>query len=232
MEFIFEDNEESTRKPYSSSSNNTAQSAIWTPPGQKSSSDTMSTPDSLGGSKLGGSKLGGSKLGSRMGASKLGSSLNASPASPASLTSSSPAKRKSVPAKASDVELTPNPRRKRKSAKVSYLKNAKTPKRKNKSEKFTWSWNKVGWLVCFGVFLRLIFMDRGVAQYYQMQETLTEKKRELKLIEEENIELMSEIHQIKVNPLYQKKAAREHLGVIARDEYLILFATDARPRSI
>lgn len=75
-------------------------------------------------------------------------------------------------------------------------------------------------------------MDRGVAHYYQMQDTLKDKKRELAMVKEENVELISELHQIKVSPLYQKKIAREHLGVIAQDEYLILFATDGRPRSI
>lgn len=143
------------------------------------------------------------------------------------------ARRKNVPVSATDVEIAPNPRRKRKSANVNYLNSAKTPKkRKQSKESFVWTWNKIGWLICFGVFLRLIFMDRGVAHYYQMQDTLKDKKRELAMVKEENVELISELHQIKVSPLYQKKIAREHLGVIAQDEYLILFATDGRPRSI
>lgn len=143
------------------------------------------------------------------------------------------AKRKSVPSSVSDVELAPNPKRKRKSAKVNYLKNGKTPRKKKAGKaRFVWTWNKVCWLVCLGVFLRLIFMDRGVAHYYQMQDTLKDKKRELEMVKEENAELVTEINKIKTSPVYQKKAAREHLGVIAQDEYLILFARDGRPQSI
>lgn len=153
-----------------------------------------------------------------------------------SLETNSLTRRKSVPANASEVEIAPAPKRKRKSAKVTYLKNSKAPTKSNKRKKtrssFVWTWNKVCWMVCFGVLLRLIFMDRGVVHYYQMQDTLTEKQRELEMVESENTELISEIHQIKASPAYQKKLAREHLGVIAKDEYLILFAKDGRPRSI
>ncbi|MCO4754011.1 MAG: septum formation initiator family protein [Bacteriovoracaceae bacterium] len=143
-------------------------------------------------------------------------------------------RRKSVPTNTAEVEIAkPAKRRKRKSADVNYLKNVKTPKKKQRQkEKFNWTWNKAGWLVCFCVFLRLIFMDRGVSHYYQMQDTLESKKVELELIKEENAELVKEIHEIKVNPSYQKKVAREHLGVIAQDEYLILFAKDRSSLSI
>ncbi|MEX0798648.1 MAG: septum formation initiator family protein [Bacteriovoracaceae bacterium] len=140
--------------------------------------------------------------------------------------------RKSVPSNVSEVEIEERPKRRRKSAKVNYLKTVKTPKKKKRKEKFSWSWNKTGWLVCFSVFLRLIFMDRGVVHYYQMQETLKDKKHQLELVKEENANLVSEIHQIKVNPAYQKKIARQHLGVIAQDEYLILFAKEASLSSI
>lgn len=155
-------------------------------------------------------------------------------AAPADSVDSNPlAKRRNVPASVAEVEIAPNPRRKRKTANVNYLKTVKTPKKKAKSkEKFVWTWNKIGWLVCFGVFLRLIFMDRGVAHYYQMQDTLKAKKAELEMVKEENAQLVTEINRIKVDPGYQKKVAREHLGVIARDEYLILFATDGNPQSI
>lgn len=153
---------------------------------------------------------------------------------PATTSNNSVTRRKSVPSSMAEVEIAPTPRRKRKTAKPNYLKSTKTPKRKTKrsSEKFTWTWNKVGWMICLGLFLRLIFMDRGVLHYYEMQDTLKEKTHELEMVIEENIELVSEIHQIKSSPTYQKKMAREHLGVIAKDEYLILFAKDGSLRSI
>tara|TARA_Y100000780_G_scaffold226709_1_gene241186 strand:+ start:7668 stop:8240 length:573 start_codon:yes stop_codon:yes gene_type:complete len=153
--------------------------------------------------------------------------VKAAPAAPA-------VRRKSLPSSTGEVEIaSPAKRRKRKSADVNYLKNVKTPRKKKKQkEKIKWTWNKVGWVICLCVFLRLIFMDRGVAHYYRMQDTLQEKRVELELLKEENAALVKEIHEIKVNPAYQRKVTREHLGVIAQDEYLILFAKDRSALSI
>lgn len=154
---------------------------------------------------------------------------------PQAIKAAAPAvRRKSLPSSSAEVEIAaPSKRRKRKSADVNYLKNVKTPKKKKKQkEGFNWTWNKVGWLVCLCVFLRLIFMDRGVAHYYEMKDTLQQKRVDLELLKEENAALVKEIHEIKVNPSYQRKVTREHLGVIAQDEYLILFAKDRSALSI
>lgn len=205
MEFVFEENDQTTqRRPYSSPGHGQTNAQ---PSNQKTSSTISAT--------------------SWNSSNKMGFS--------ASSATSPSARRRSVPTTGSEVEMTPNPKRKRKTAKVNYLSEAKAPKKKRSSksqDKFVWTWNKVGWMICLGVFLRLIFMDRGVAHYYGMQDTLTEKKQELARVIEENRELVSEIHKIKVSPSYQRKLAREHLGVIAQDEYLILFAEDGGPRSI
>ena len=135
--------------------------------------------------------------------------------------------RKSVPSAVDEIEISDTRRKRtRKTAaskKVTYVKSA----RKKKKKDFSWSWNKVGWLFCGVLFLRLIFMESGVIDYYEMENTLDKRGHKLELVKEENAQLVSEIHEIKTSPRYQKKLAREHLGVIASNEYLILFAKDS-----
>ena len=136
--------------------------------------------------------------------------------------------RKSVPVSPSDVEFT-NPRkrvRKKAPAKVRYNERGK------KLSDFTMTPSKLGWLVCAGLFLRLIFMDNGVLDYYRMENHIQKKQHGLETLKQENASLISEIYKIKTESSYQKKLAREHLGVIAADEYLILFAQDSSAPAI
>lgn len=88
---------------------------------------------------------------------------------------------------------------------------------------------KVGWIICVLLTLRLVFMERGIIDYYRQEGVLQDQKRNLEMLYTENVNLNTEIHQIKTNEAYQKKMARDHLGVIAKDEFLILFAKDSIP---
>lgn len=138
------------------------------------------------------------------------------------------ATRKSVPVSPADVEFT-NPRKrtsKKVPAKISYMS------RGQKLSDFTMTPSKLGWLVCLGLFLRLIFMDNGVLDYYRMESHIQKKEYGLEMLIKENSGLITEIHRIKTEPAYQKKLAREHLGVIAADEYLILFAQESSDPTI
>ncbi len=82
-----------------------------------------------------------------------------------------------------------------------------------------------GLWIFFGVlFFRLIFMENGVIDFYKMETALEYKSDVYKNLIEENKELVSEIKMIQTDANYQKKLAREHLGVIDQDEFLILFA--------
>jgi cell division protein FtsB len=83
---------------------------------------------------------------------------------------------------------------------------------------------KIGWGVIGLLVLRLIFMDRGVWDYVATESNLEEKRQELKSIQVENSSLKSEITKIQTDRNYQRLLAKEHLGVIAADEFLILFA--------
>ncbi|MCP4911851.1 MAG: septum formation initiator family protein [Oligoflexia bacterium] len=83
------------------------------------------------------------------------------------------------------------------------------------------------WVFCAFLMLRLVFSEGGVMDYYDRKSVMTNKVEQYKAIEKENQLLVKEIDQLRKNPRYQKKMVREHLGYIARDEYLILFAEDS-----
>lgn len=91
--------------------------------------------------------------------------------------------------------------------------------------------SKIGWSVIGLLVLRLIFMDRGVWDYFSTEGVIQEKQDELSSINRENKELKSEITRIQVDKNFQRQLAKEHLGVIAADEFLILFAGESGENS-
>lgn len=97
-----------------------------------------------------------------------------------------------------------------------------TPKKKEKANKNLLA--KAAWAVIGLLVLRLIFMDRGVWDYFAAEGEIRNKKDELASIRKENVELKNEIQKIQHDPNFQRSLAKEHLGVIAADEFLILFA--------
>lgn len=86
---------------------------------------------------------------------------------------------------------------------------------------------KIAWSVVGLLVLRLICMDRGVWDYFATEGDIREKQSELKSIQMENKSLKSEITKIQVDKNYQRYLAKDHLGVIAADEFLILFAGES-----
>jgi cell division protein FtsB len=100
-----------------------------------------------------------------------------------------------------------------------------TPKKATKSKKNLLP--KIGWSVIGLLVLRLIFMDRGVWDYFSTESAIRDKNNELYSIQKENKELKAEISRIQVDKNYQRQLAKEHLGVIGVDEFLILFAGES-----
>ena len=90
---------------------------------------------------------------------------------------------------------------------------------------------KIGWSVIGLLVLRLICMDRGVWDYFATEGTIKEKRQELSDIQTENKALKTEITKIQLDRNYQRQLAKEHLGVIAADEFLILFAGESNDSS-
>ncbi len=87
---------------------------------------------------------------------------------------------------------------------------------------------KVFWAVCGVLVLRLIFSGGGVMDYYERKSQLNERVYEKERVVVENEALRGEIEMIKASATHQKKLVREHLGFIAADEFLILFAKDSK----
>jgi cell division protein FtsB len=87
---------------------------------------------------------------------------------------------------------------------------------------------RIGWAIVAMAMLRLIFMDRGVIDYVSMDGKLTDRGQELTRVENENKEIGSEIQRISLDKTYQRQLTKEHLGVIAADEFLILFAGESQ----
>jgi cell division protein FtsB len=142
--------------------------------------------------------------------------------------------RRTLPKNFSDIEFNEPSRKARKRTtgpKVNYVKSVKKQKRKT-TKSFEWSWTKLGWMACGALVLRLFFMESGIIDYNSMNQTLENRENDLLMLRQENADLIGEIHKIKTSPSYQKKLARDHLGVIAKDEYLILFSKESAISSI
>jgi len=105
------------------------------------------------------------------------------------------------------------------------------PKKRSSSRPKTSLLPKLGWGIIGLMVLRLVFMDRGVYDYYSTQNLIKTKNQDIQNFTRENEELKNEISRIHVDSNYQRQLAKEHLGVIAADEFLILFAQDGKELS-
>ncbi len=137
--------------------------------------------------------------------------------SPVSYGASAPAVAKTAPVPA---------RTRKKVTTVKSLGSKGKSKRSSKKEKLAATNEyiiKGVWVFCALLFVRLIFSNGGVMDFYDKREVLQERFDEKGRIELENVALLKEIELLKKNSQYQKKVVRDHLGYIASDEYLILF---------
>lgn len=99
---------------------------------------------------------------------------------------------------------------------------------KQKKKRFHLTINRVLWAIFILLSLRLVFMDRGLIDYYRMDSILMNKEIGLDNLKIENKDLAAEIKLIKTSRKYQKQLVRDHLGVIAEDEYLVLFTDEQK----
>lgn len=87
-------------------------------------------------------------------------------------------------------------------------------------------------LVVFLFFcLRFVFMGGGYIDLTKKNEQVRKKAKELAWVENENKTIRTDIKNIKSSSTHQRRLAREHLGVIGPDEYLVLFASDLATKS-
>jgi len=78
------------------------------------------------------------------------------------------------------------------------------------------------WIFSIFLLARLVFTERGVMEYYGRKGNLKEKFDQLSSIKKENKDLEREIKKIRKNTSYQKSLVRNHLGFIAKDEFIVL----------
>lgn len=113
------------------------------------------------------------------------------------------------------------------------VKKTSTAKRKKiqkKKVKNAWIM-KASWILLSFIVLRLVFAERGVIDYFAMQDLIQHKLNLIEETKQENASLVQEMEQIKNSSNYQKKLVREKLGFISGDEYLVIFSEDSDPAS-
>jgi cell division protein FtsB len=95
-----------------------------------------------------------------------------------------------------------------------------------KAEKRTRYFVMACWVLLGVMCLRLVFSRGGVIDFYANKGLLEGKVEEYQSIQVENKTLLKEIKKIRSSKSYQKKLVRDHLGFIAKDEFLILFSKE------
>ena len=118
-----------------------------------------------------------------------------------------------------DFEVPPQ-RIKKAPAKIKYV-NKRPAKKAKKLSGF-----KIAWIFMLALLLRLIFVERGVIDYFNQQTEIASRQTEIARLEAEKANLEKTIVKIKRDKRFQKGLLRDHLGVISSDEYLILFAKE------
>ncbi len=81
---------------------------------------------------------------------------------------------------------------------------------------------KLMWIFSIVLFLRLVFAERGVLEYYFRRNKVQEKLNTLDKQVFANKKLKKEIERIERDITYQKSLVRNNLGFIAEDEFIIV----------
>ncbi len=79
-------------------------------------------------------------------------------------------------------------------------------------------------MVQLGLLINVCFSSGGLKDYYVKNKLLEDKEDILHEIQVENEHLYDEIMKIQTDKIYQKKLVRDILGLVAEDEFLILFS--------
>ena len=113
------------------------------------------------------------------------------------------------------------------------VKKTSTTKRKRaKTTKARNEWVMRGaWLFLAVIFVRLVFAERGVLDYFSMKDLIDHKLNLIEQTRVDNKEIVKEMDLIRNSARYQKKIVREKLGFISQDEYLVIFSGESAPKS-
>ena len=131
------------------------------------------------------------------------------------------------------VRPAKNPTRKVGANSIHYpLKKTSTTKRKRARKKKTQKkWlHQIAWVVLTLIFLRLLFAERGLFDYFAMKDLIRHKNQLIEQTKLKNKELEQEMFKIRNSPQYQKEIVRQKLGFISADEYIVIFSEDSVPQ--
>jgi cell division protein FtsB len=73
------------------------------------------------------------------------------------------------------------------------------------------------------LFVSLIFGDMGLLKYRELYKTRTRFQMQLHEIEQENLQIRSQIKSLREDPFYSEKHAREDFGLAKPDEYIFQY---------
>ena len=73
------------------------------------------------------------------------------------------------------------------------------------------------------LFISLIFGDMGLLKYRELCKTKNRLEMEIQSMEQENLQIRTQIKSLKENPFYAEKHAREDFGLAKPDEYIFQY---------
>ena len=79
-------------------------------------------------------------------------------------------------------------------------------------------------VIFFLMSVNLFFTSGGIIDLIQSKARIVEGEKYLSQVKNDNQKIQIEIKKLQHSSSYQKKIAREHLGAIAKDEYLVIFS--------
>ena len=103
------------------------------------------------------------------------------------------------------------------------VKRRSKSKSRSKKKGFRFSLDLVIGLIFFFMGVNLFFTSGGIIDLIQSKARIGEGEKYLSQVVNDNQKIKEEITKLQHSSSYQKKIAREHLGAIAKDEYLVIF---------
>lgn len=121
---------------------------------------------------------------------------------------------------------------KKSSIKYPVKKTSTTKRKRVKATKARNAWLMKGaWILLGLIFIRLVFAERGIIDYFSMKDLIGHKLDLIEQTKVENKAILKEMEMIKNNSRYQKQIVREKLGFITKDEYLVIFSGESARES-
>lgn len=100
----------------------------------------------------------------------------------------------------------------------------KRSRSQQKKKSFKLSMDLVFGMLFFLMGVNLFFTGGGIIDLIQSKARIGEGEKYLSQVKTDNQKIREEIKKLQHSSSYQKKIAREHLGAIAQDEYLVIFS--------